>query len=335
MTHPARTPRGKMHRMLRAVLVGLLSVSAVACKFGGESPKSQPGVAVGKVVEVAGTVTVRHADVARPLAKGDAVEGDDVIETGADGNVIIELAHNLARWELGPNKKSMVRESAAFRLAKKTGDVTVVHEDTAAAGRPAERSAADTSVSASAEMTRAPARAAAPEPASAPPPHSETAQAASPPPPPREQERARATAADQDDLLARPSGGGGVAVEKKNKTGGVGDLGTVGRGGGTAKGVGLGAAGVGASGGSGPGAPSPDAAARDVVVKHEAAIKTCLTKDAQAVSLRIVVAASGKATVLVTGKTEVPERVKQCVTNAVAKLTFAKAAATVNLDIAR
>src|SRR5690349_2997829 len=134
--------------MLRAVLLGVLSLSAVACKSGSDSPKSQPGVAAGKGIEVSGSVTVQHEGVARPLAKGDSVEGDDVVETGADGNVIVELAHNLARWELGPNKKSKVRESVAWGLAKKSGESGNVQHDTAAAGRPAERSAADTSVTA-------------------------------------------------------------------------------------------------------------------------------------------------------------------------------------------
>lgn len=330
--------------MLRAVLVGLLSVSAaVACKSSSDAPASQPGVAVGKVIEVSGTVTVRRADVARPLAKGESVEGDDVVETGADGNVIVELAHNLARWELGPNKKSKVRESAAWSLPKKSGDVAHVQQDTAAAGRPAERSAADTSVSADVESAAAPgAPAAAPAPAAGtvPPPAAE--------PPPRAEAPAkpkRAREATRQDALDGASGGGAAPkqLSRKLEANVVDDaLGTAdseGGGGvrtrGAVKGAGIPAPAPAPA--PPPPPPSPDAAARDLVVRQQAAIKACLTKDVRAVSLRVVVDADGKATVVVKAKAEaeVPDAVQQCVDAAVQKIGFAKASATVTLEVAR
>src|SRR3954454_587461 len=86
--------RGTIAGMLRAILVGLLSLSAVNCKSHDATVTAQPGVAAGSVVQVSGTVTLHHGDAARPLAKGDTVEGDDIVETGADGSVVIELAHN-------------------------------------------------------------------------------------------------------------------------------------------------------------------------------------------------------------------------------------------------
>src|SRR5690606_32294148 len=55
MIRASRVARGNIARMLRAVLVGLLSVSVVACKSSDESAKVQPGVAAGKVIEVHGT----------------------------------------------------------------------------------------------------------------------------------------------------------------------------------------------------------------------------------------------------------------------------------------
>lgn len=130
--------------MLRAVLLGLLVVSAAACgKSSTESAaKVQPGVAAGKVLEVKGSVTVKHAGVTRPLAVGESVEGDDTVSTGADGNVVIELAHNSARWELGANKTQKVSESIAWNAKKATAQE--IDEASAAAGRPAERSAAGT-----------------------------------------------------------------------------------------------------------------------------------------------------------------------------------------------
>lgn len=346
--------------MLRAVLVGLLSVSAaVACKSTSDAPASQPGVAVGTIIEVSGTVTVRHGAVARPLAKGDSVEGDDVVETGADGNVIVELAHNLARWELGPNKKSKVRESAAWGLPKKSGDVANVQQDTAAAGRPAERSAADTSVSAAVESTSiettgapgAPAAPAAAPPAAAPVAPAAPAVTAAPPPPPRATEQSpRAEtpakvkrAREMADALDNASGGGAAPTR------GIEDVGTVGGGGEDGGGGGEDGGGVRTRGGTAKSAgasaapppppasapSSPDVAARDLVVRHQASIKACLTKDMQAVSLRVVVDADGKATVVVNAKTEVPDGVKQCVTSAVQKISFAKASGTVTLDVAR
>src|SRR5688572_29985833 len=45
------------HRMLRVVLLGVLSVTSVsACKSKTDTAKSQPGVAAGKVIEVKGAV---------------------------------------------------------------------------------------------------------------------------------------------------------------------------------------------------------------------------------------------------------------------------------------
>ncbi|HEX5061311.1 MAG TPA: hypothetical protein VFV99_18215 [Kofleriaceae bacterium] len=331
--------------MLRAALLGLLAVSAVSCKSGGDAPKSQPGVAAGKVVEVTGTVTVRHNDVAQPLAKGATVEGDDIIETGADGNAIIELSHNLARWELGPNKTSKVRESTAWGLAKKSGAVAVVQQDTAAAGRPAERSAADTSVSARADEA-APAPGAAPAPAAAAPPAPEAAPAAAvaPPPPPPAPEKAAAPTRQRsvrgdDGLLDKESGGGGAppAPPKITTRGGVAKDGVGAGGGGAAKDSGS----VGATANITADAAKPmtpaeaDKAATDVVLKNEKALKACLTKDAQSVNVTIKVAANGTATAVVSGKAEIPAAVQRCVKAAVGKMAFAKAATTVSMEISR
>lgn len=322
--------------MLRAVLVGLLSVSAVACKSGGDSPKSQPGVAAGKVVEVTGTVTVRHDGVAQPLVKGATLDGDDVIETGADGNAIIELSHNLARWELGPNKSSKVRESAAWSLAKKTGDTTVVNENTAAAGRPAERSAADTSVSAAAESARAePAPAAtappAPKPAAAPPPP--------PPSPVQHAPREKRAVKDTDGVMDVPSGGGGAAPKGAKLSRGAG--GTATTGGATADSEGGapgGGANMTASASLEKAAMSPadaDKAATEVVLANMKSLEACLTKDAQAISVSIKIAATGKATAVVSGKAAVPAGVQSCVKSAVGKMKFAAAATTVKVEVAK
>ena len=139
--------------MLRSVLVGLLVVSAAAsCKGGGEAPAVQPGVAAGAVLELEGAVSAVRGSETRALAAGDAVSADDVIQTGADGHVVIGLAHNNARWELGANKQERVSGSLAWSLARQAQPAKAVDESTTAAGRHAEKSGADTgATSASAE----------------------------------------------------------------------------------------------------------------------------------------------------------------------------------------
>ena len=134
----------RIHCMLRAILVGLLTVSsAMACKGGGDAaPKVEPGVTVGKVVELVGTVTATRDGQTRTLDKTSAVSGDDVIATQGDGRVTILLAHNNARWDLGPNKHERVADSLAWGLARADQRATAVDETTTAAGRHAERSAA-------------------------------------------------------------------------------------------------------------------------------------------------------------------------------------------------
>lgn len=183
--------------MVRAILVGLLAISAAAgCKGGGDSaPAVEPGVPVGKVVEVKGTVSATRSGTTRALAAGAEVSGDDVIETGTDGRVTILLAHNNATWDLGPGKKELVSASMAWKLAKAEGPAGSVDETTTAAGRHAERHAATGGESAGApaeaqreresaaaepaKADQAPAAAAAP---TAPPPVAAPAPGGGPPP---------------------------------------------------------------------------------------------------------------------------------------------------------
>jgi len=123
--------------------VGLL-VAAAACGGGAEA-----GKIAGSVVEVAGAVTALAADGAgrRSLAVGDEVLGTDTIETGPDGRVTIRLRHNQALWSLGAGKSRRVDESVAWRApAAAAGGPGLAERDrTAAAGRHAEREAAETS----------------------------------------------------------------------------------------------------------------------------------------------------------------------------------------------
>jgi hypothetical protein len=132
------------------VLVAALGLAA-ACESGSSDPGKEPETSApaGKVVDIEGTVRARPLQgEARVLVLGDEVRGAEIIETGADGSVQIALYHNDAQWFLGPDKQRQVSESEAWRLPRQprqpllagTGEV----DPTAAAGRQAERQAADT-----------------------------------------------------------------------------------------------------------------------------------------------------------------------------------------------
>ncbi len=132
--------------MLRTLLVGILAVTAAAaCSSKGDAPAAQPGVSAGRVVELTGKVTATRGAEVRTLAAGGEISADDVIDTAADGRVVILVAHNNARWDLGPNKHGKVGESLAWTAAKQDRPATVVIEESSTAGAHAEKSAATTS----------------------------------------------------------------------------------------------------------------------------------------------------------------------------------------------
>ena len=185
--------------MLRVVLLGLVSIAAVSCNKKQDAPAAQAGAPAGTVVDVQGSVSVGG----KPLAKGATVAADDVVETGADGHVRIVLAHNNATWDLGPNKHEKVSASLAWTLAKVDTPAKPVDQDTSSAGRPAERSAADTAASSDKkEMEERADEAQAPAAPTAP----------GAPAPPKTATGARAVKSDDSDgMLGKASGGGGGA----------------------------------------------------------------------------------------------------------------------------
>ena len=131
--------------MLRTLLVGILAVTAAAaCSGKGDAPAAQPGVSAGKVVELSGTVTATRGTVVRTLAAGGEISSDDVIDTAAESRVVILVAHNNARWDLGPNKHGKVAESLAWTAAKQDRPATAVIEESSTAGAHAEKTAATT-----------------------------------------------------------------------------------------------------------------------------------------------------------------------------------------------
>lgn len=142
-------------------LVIALSCAALllaACGGDRAAPPAASGAPAGRVLEVAGEATATRAAAgspARRLAGGDPVYGDDTIATGADGRVVIELAHNGVRWTLEGKKQRRVDASAAWKAPKGApaiADSLEGGEDdqTAAAGRHAEHEAAETAATAEA-----------------------------------------------------------------------------------------------------------------------------------------------------------------------------------------
>ena len=75
--------------MLRAVIVGLLAVTATSsCSDSGDTVKVAPGASAGNVIEASGEVAAVRGGVTRKLAVGGEVFADDVIDT-ANGSVLI------------------------------------------------------------------------------------------------------------------------------------------------------------------------------------------------------------------------------------------------------
>lgn len=151
--------------MRRLGLALLLCAVAPLPSCGGDSaakPAAPTGVEAGTVLELEGAVTATRAGTTRPLAVGARVHDDDVIATGS-GRVAIKLDRNQVVWRLGPELSQQVARSAAWTAPAAGGQVAATDEHSAAAGRHAEREAADTAASA-APAVAPPAMAPAPLP---------------------------------------------------------------------------------------------------------------------------------------------------------------------------
>ncbi|HEY4182311.1 MAG TPA: hypothetical protein VGM90_36010 [Kofleriaceae bacterium] len=135
--------------MLRSLLVGLIAISvAPACKGGSDAPAVQPGVTAGKVIESEGKVTATRQGATRVLTAGSEISGDDLIQTDNGASVRIWISRNNATWTLEGGRQGKVADSAAWTAARVDHPPAGVDEATIAAGRHAEKSAADTSASA-------------------------------------------------------------------------------------------------------------------------------------------------------------------------------------------
>lgn len=231
-----------MDSMLRAVLLGLLAVSATSsCRGSSDTAAVAPGAAAGQVLEVSGNVAATRSGATRPLAVGAEVFADDVIDTG-NGSVAILLRHNNARWAVEGGQRMRVDESLAWKLAKQDGPARAVEHASSAAGREGERTAADTrATSETGETTRmrgispngraenAPAATgAATPPADSPeePPSPRAPPPVTPSPqPPMKPEPKTAATADTDTGGANGAGAGGEAGGGAGRGGAMGGAG--------------------------------------------------------------------------------------------------------------
>jgi TonB family protein len=131
--------------MWRVLVVAIVMLAGCEEERPTEAQSTMPA---GEVVEVTGIVWVKQAGTkvagGRILKRGDVVLADEVIETEPDASIAIELRHNKVRWSLGGGQRARVDESLAWKLERQEADDTPVDHATSAAGRHAERTAADT-----------------------------------------------------------------------------------------------------------------------------------------------------------------------------------------------
>ena len=294
--------------MSRLLFVLVLAVAASACGKGKDdsaASQPQPGETAGKVVEVSGQVTVKGKHV----AVGDMLKADDVIETGADGRIVVELTHNLAHWELGGNKSQKVSDSIAWKLPRDEGNAKIVIQDMSSAGRPAERSAAETSVSANAPAPGAAAppaaeNAPAPSPAAAAPPAAEPARRAAEP----------KSAAAPAKTMAAPSLGQGKADAAADKVEPPPPP----------------PADTGAPHLRGGGGGASTKTAADLIEMQEPALRACLGAGDH-VEIHVKVDASGKPATTIDGASS--GKVKSCLEGVIAKVKLPAEKASVNVTI--
>jgi len=131
------------------ILVVVLALAACGKDKAAGGPPVEPGAPAGDVLEVIGVVTAKRGDeMMRQLNQGDVVAGDDVIGTAEGASVVIQLRHNGVRWSLKGGHDKRLGDSAAWKAPAKGDSADGLGERATAAGRHAEREAADTAAGA-------------------------------------------------------------------------------------------------------------------------------------------------------------------------------------------
>jgi hypothetical protein len=336
--------------LFSAVLVAV--AAAAACGKGATEVEVVAGAPAGDVTEVAGAVTATRAGQTRALKVGDAISGDDVIATNAEGRVTITLRHNHVPWSLGPGKSKRVADSAAWRASEGANVAEVTDDKSGAAGRHAERNGADTAATAAEPAPPTAQAAMAPAAPSAPAPGAPAPVAAAPapggPPPPVEVAATRDDADDPRDK-APPKGNRREAdlVDALADTGegapdGLGMTGTGQGGGGQGEGISLGSIGtIGRGGGgrtgavqlgtaTGAGAKAAQiAAARRTLASRTGVLRACYQQQLQGhpdltgkIVFAIDIDAAGAVTAVTAQGAAPMAQVSECARAQIARLTF-------------
>ncbi len=214
-------------------------LAAVACGKSGDS-RPAPDQVAGEIVEVAGDVQIEQAGATAAAVVGAKVHGADTVITGADGHVTVLLYHNRARWTLDGGKRKRIDQSVAWRAPKSAGGSLLAEgagdQGTSAAGRHAEKEAADTRATAPAAEampTPEPTTTGAAPGDMAPPAEPVTAAAPPPPPPPpAKREAAKHRSRGTFKTLDKEMDGAGIGDQIGGHSGGLGNVGTLGKGGG-------------------------------------------------------------------------------------------------------
>jgi hypothetical protein len=136
----------------RGIVALGFAVALAGCGNRESAPKPKGDEPAGEVVALEGKASAERASQpdrgARALAIGEHVFADDTIATEAGASVTIQIFHNQARWELGGGKRVALARSASWNASKGGSGAGLLASDTddqtAAAGRHAERQAADT-----------------------------------------------------------------------------------------------------------------------------------------------------------------------------------------------
>lgn len=208
-------------RLTAACLAIFLLVVAACGSKESSGPAVVPGAPAGDVREVTGTVTAKRGDEpVRALAVGDVVSGDDVIATQPNASIVIELRHNGVRWSLAAEHTKRLGDSAAWKAPRRAGEGGATGERSTAAGRHAEREAADTAATAATTESVKATGGGSGAVGAPPDPGPDRKQAeprepeADPSPTPKEEPKHRGD---------RPKGNGRIATGSDEKRGGGGD----------------------------------------------------------------------------------------------------------------
>ena len=131
---------------LRSLVLCFLGLCAsVSCSSSDHKSVETVAGPAGSVLKVTGSATAtQEGKQSRALVNKDVIYRDDTIATGPASSLVIEIAHNNARWEIGAGYVGRVDQSLSWRAKRQSVSALQQSESiaTAAAGRNSEGEAA-------------------------------------------------------------------------------------------------------------------------------------------------------------------------------------------------